>query len=315
MIKHRESSARRVVAVSDPNERVRSRGAPRGLRGGRIAVLTCVGVCVACTTTFAQAGAGARGVSNAHVAAPVAVEERGRPLEAVTRPDDPPIAQDLRLSRFFRRLGGSYRGIAATENLRALLLIAGGTGVAWALDDAMNDSVSNVGRPLRELGDIGTIVGNPLVLGATFGGMLLVGHASDHVGIYSTGQSLLQGLIVTETLVQATKRVVGRERPDQSNAHSFPSGHSADMAMTATIVWHRHGMRAGIPVTILALAVAGSRVEKHVHWMSDIAAGAGIGYLVGRTVLRTNGLFRQRQLAFTPSVGPAGLGIVGAWSF
>jgi hypothetical protein len=32
-----------------------------------------------------------------------------------------------------------------------------------------------------------------------------------------------------------------------------------------------------------------SRIDQDKHWMSDVVAGAALGYIVGRTVVRVNG--------------------------
>jgi membrane-associated phospholipid phosphatase len=39
----------------------------------------------------------------------------------------------------------------------------------------------------------------------------------------------------------------------------------------------------------VASAVAVSRLQRNKHYLSDVMAGATLGYIVGRTVVRVNG--------------------------
>ena len=246
---------------------------------------------------------------------PTTVSTQG-PATTQAPQDDPPVGRDLRPSRFFNRLGRSFYRLGHSDNVWPAVIVAGATGVAALLDDPVDNRVRGEQRVLKELGDFGAGL-NSAVLGGAYTGLLVTGYVTGHTEMYSTSQSLLQGLIVTQTVVQLSKRAVGRERPNFENSRSFPSGHTADMVMTATIAGHRLGKRVGIPVTVLAVVVAASRVEKHAHWVSDVAAGAGIGYIVGRTVLRSNGLFvrrtRSQQVTVTPVVQPRRLAMVLSW--
>jgi len=45
---------------------------------------------------------------------------------------------------------------------------------------------------------------------------------------------MIQSLAISELLVQSLKYATRRERPDESGANSFPSGHAADAFTIAT---------------------------------------------------------------------------------
>ena len=53
------------------------------------------------------------------------------------------------------------------------------------------------------------------------------------------GMDLIQALAVSEFMTQTLKHITNRERPDQSNNTSFPSGHAADTFAFATAL-ERH---------------------------------------------------------------------------
>ena len=74
-----------------------------------------------------------------------------------------------------------------------------------------------------------------------------------------------------------------RERPDGSNAQSFPSGHASITFATATVLELHLGWRYSVLGYTVASYVAGSRLHDNRHWLSDVVFGAAVG-TIGRTV-------------------------------
>ncbi len=83
--------------------------------------------------------------------------------------------------------------------------------------------------------------------------------------------------------VNTLKHTVKVMRPDGSNRHSFPSGHSATAFMTATMLHKEYGMTRSPWYSIggyTAATLTGlSRQMNNKHWLSDVLVGAGIGIL------------------------------------
>lgn len=73
------------------------------------------------------------------------------------------------------------------------------------------------------------------------------------------------------------KRTVKKERPDDSNDQSFPSGHTSASFQGATFIHQRYGIKYAIPAYIGATFVGYSRVYAEKHYTSDVIAGALIG--------------------------------------
>jgi membrane-associated phospholipid phosphatase len=71
------------------------------------------------------------------------------------------------------------------------------------------------------------------------------------------------------------------ERPDKSDNHSFPSGHTAEAFVSAEFFHQEYKGRLHWTATAGAYAVATSvaylRMYHNKHWLSDVVAGAGIG--------------------------------------
>lgn len=99
----------------------------------------------------------------------------------------------------------------------------------------------------------------------------------------------LTSLAVSSAVVNGpAKWVFRRRRPDhtlvpalrqlrrQPRTTSFPSGHSASAAAFATGV-ALQAPAVGVPIAVVAAAVAYSRVHTGVHYPSDVVVGAAIG--------------------------------------
>jgi membrane-associated phospholipid phosphatase len=91
---------------------------------------------------------------------------------------------------------------------------------------------------------------------------------------------------VTEALVEPLKFSVRRERPDGSNRQSFPSGHAAVTFAEATVFERHLGWKRAALAYAVATYVAASRLHDNVHYLSDVAFGAAVGTIAGRTVSR-----------------------------
>jgi len=117
-------------------------------------------------------------------------------------------------------------------------------------------------------------------------GMKLCGVESTHnltdMAILYTLSKILEGGIVG-----ATKRITGRERPDASNNHSFPSGHTSTAFVAAEFL-HQEYKDKSIWISIGGYTVASfvgvARIYNNKHWLSDVVTGAGIGILSTKAV-------------------------------
>src|SRR5207237_7054299 len=90
--------------------------------------------------------------------------------------------------------------------------------------------------------------------------------------------------MVSEVLVQTLKFSTRRERPDASNNQSFPSGHAAVTFAGATVLERHLGWKRSGLAYAVATYVAASRLHDNRHYLSDVAFGAAVGTIAGRTV-------------------------------
>ncbi|GHT52936.1 phospholipid phosphatase [Bacteroidia bacterium] len=115
-----------------------------------------------------------------------------------------------------------------------------------------------------------------LAFGMKLGGMESKHQLPDMCILYALSNALELGVVVT------TKQLTGRKRPDDSNAHSFPSGHTATAFVAAEFLHQEYGDKsAWISVAGYGMAtlIGTSRVFRNKHWLGDVVAGAGVGIL------------------------------------
>jgi len=134
-------------------------------------------------------------------------------------------------------------------------------------------------KPGAVLGQLGTLL-------ATSTGIYVYGRAKDLPKVSHLGMDLIQALAIAELLVQPLKYATQRERPDESDHHSFPSGHAADTFAFATALERHLGWKGAVPAYMFSSYVAISRVPANRHWFSDAVFGSAVGIIAGRTVTR-----------------------------
>lgn len=82
--------------------------------------------------------------------------------------------------------------------------------------------------------------------------------------------------------VNGIKLTADVQRPDGSSYNSFPSGHTATAFMTAAMLSREYGHKSpwvSYGSYGLATATGLMRIVNNRHWISDVMAGAAIGYI------------------------------------
>ncbi len=204
-------------------------------------------------------------------------------IDAAPRLNDTRLpALQLPKRSMFSTIGHDMSGFLSGDTARILATFAVAGAAARPVDRAgVEDANEHLSGGFEAVGN--TAGSLYLQLGgatATY----LVGRASGHSEIAALGTELFRAQILSQLVVQGAKFAVRRQRPDASNAMSFPSGHTASAFATATVLQDRFGWKAGIPAYAFAGMVAASRMGSQKHYLSDVLVGAGIGIAAGRTV-------------------------------
>ena len=122
----------------------------------------------------------------------------------------------------------------------------------------------------------------------------------DSKGLLQLGESLVSSVAVSYAL----KYTVKKERPDGSDAHSFPSNHTGFSFAGATFLQKRYGWKWGLPAFLVSGYVAWGRVYAKRHDVWDVLAGAAIG--VGSGLLFTTPFAKEHGLVISPVITPSG---------
>jgi len=118
----------------------------------------------------------------------------------------------------------------------------------------------------------------PIVLG----GLLAMAIFGGPRGVETARYAILV-LIPTNVVVEVTKRITHRTRPDGESKGSnaaFPSSHAANSFALAWVLWRRWP-RAGPFLFSCAALVAYSRMYLNRHFFSDVLVGAMVGLVCG----------------------------------
>ena len=237
---------------------------------------------------------------------------RGFPLSAQAPPIEPPEEQPLPrpeegappVKGFPKDLVRNFGAVFAKDNIVPLLVGAAATGAVIPADDPIT-GFSRDGSRWRGFDDLGKQLGKSQLLGPAIGVSFLVSRATDNRDFQRFTYSLAQGFIVTNALTGGLKVIAGRERPDRSSHTSFPSGHTSNSFMWATVFSRHYGWKAGVPAYALASYVGTSRLKSRKHYLTDVVAGAVLGYIVGRTVTR-DAAQEHRRVRWGVAVPPGG---------
>ena len=124
---------------------------------------------------------------------------------------------------------------------------------------------------------------------------------------------LATSTILTVGSVFALKSVTNVERPDGSSNNSFPSGHTAIAFAGAEFLYQEYKDKSiwyGVAGYAVAAGTGIFRMYNNRHWLTDVAAGAGIGILSTKIAYWMNPyitrkLFHGEQNKSTSFIAPS----------
>jgi len=202
-------------------------------------------------------------------------------------------------------------------------LVLAADGVAFAADGDVADAVQrNRTHVSGEFSSVVTPFGARRALDIS-AATLLAELLAHNTGMRDTGRDAVEASILAAGIITpALKRAVGRSRPIAgqgayafdpfSGNASFPSGHATNaFAVASVFAAHSKGWVVPTIAYTLATGVAASRMNDHVHYTSDVIAGAAIGTAVGRSIVarhRRGAAPRDAASAVTWMIVPAGGG-------
>jgi membrane-associated phospholipid phosphatase len=172
--------------------------------------------------------------------------------------------------------------------MRNLSIASAGTAatlLAFEYENSSYDARQLEHAPGERLSDAGNMYGNGAFLAAGTVALWTFGHVAHDGLATATSHDIARGLVISTAITWTVKSLVPRDRPNGA-PYSFPSGHTAGAFTVAPILAHRYGWKVGVPAYALAFVTGMGRIEDHKHYLSDVVAGATLGYIVGDAVVR-----------------------------
>lgn len=130
----------------------------------------------------------------------------------------------------------------------------------------------------------------------------------------------LQSLLMTKVVVGAGKFLMARKRPyhqdgpfDMQLAElgytSFPSGHTATAfaLVTPWVIYYPNVFTYSMMAIPVGTAIA--RVAKGQHWLSDVTAGAAIGFSMSYYLAKKHLSIQSDKVQIMPAAGPKSLSL------
>ena len=232
------------------------------------------------------------------------------PTATTTTDEAPARKPDLSIGKLLKDTVGDFRRLPSKESLTILMI--GGTFAATSRPHDQNLTLRIAGtsvhhgvyEPGRVMGGAQFQFGAAI---ATYG----FGRISGKTRAAEVGAHLLRAQIVSQVVTHAVKYSVQRMRPDGSTRNSFPSGHTSVSFASATVLQQEFGWKVGIPAYAVASYIGLSRVGNKRHYVSDVAFGAAIGLVAGRTVGISIG---DKRFVMSPVGTRGGGGVSFVWT-
>ena len=137
--------------------------------------------------------------------------------------------------------------------------------------------------------------GQPDVVFGVAGGILAAGVVSGRPDLRRRGGRVLGSVVVAGLTTAAIKVIAGRVRPDATSdqylfrpftqSDAFPSGHATmAFALATSLAEEIHRPWATALLYASATGTAWSRLNDHLHWLSDVLAGATVGITAAKVI-------------------------------
>lgn len=180
--------------------------------------------------------------------------------------------------------------IPASGILTTLLLVDDDFSKALTNNHHPSTTQTDISKAFAQIGGYAPILGLP-------GGLLLTGAIAKNDRLRETGVLQYEALGNAAILGTVSQLIAGRNKPNNAKkgrgeffegGTSFPSGHSIASWALASVASRQYPDKKWVPVVgyTLASLVSVSRVLQGTHYPSDMFAGAVLGYLIGKYVVK-----------------------------
>lgn len=204
--------------------------------------------------------------------------------------------------------------------------MVGGLAVLSLVDEPVNNGMIRArSNASNEVAGFFRHFGSPEVYGTVALGLVTAGLASRDSGLRDAGLRVAGSILTAGVMVGGAKLAFGRPRPADrlddaddfapfSGQSSFPSGHTTmAFALATSLSDEIDRPLATVGLYTLAAGTGWSRMNDHKHWLSDVVAGAALGYVSAKFATGRLAVFGIRAPAVLPRKGGVALEWQGTW--
>jgi hypothetical protein len=215
----------------------------------------------------------------------------------------------LPFKNLFSATFNDLKRLPSAGNAGILAIGAGAALMSHPADRSVTKKFST-SNGLEETLEAGAVVGGfPLQIGGAFATYGL-GRAFKNDCMAAVGGELVQAQFVRAG-ADLRHQGVGAAVTSRGRRVLVPLGHTTAAFASATVLQRHFGWKVGLPAYGAATYVAAQRVQGKRHYLSDVAFGAALGVVAGRTVTMPGG----HKMSFGPigtEFGPAaGFTLIG----
>ena len=134
-------------------------------------------------------------------------------------------------------------------------------------------------------GDLGNWLGHPGLHFGLAGAWYLESVATQDDQGHDRSKVLIEALAINDLSTGLLQVSVNQKDP-RGNYYAWPSGHTSSSFCVASVLHEYYGWQVGIPAYILSAGIAATRVGERQHNISDTIFGAGLGIVIGHSVVR-----------------------------
>lgn len=212
------------------------------------------------------------------------------------------ITEDLMADELLQRLREDILESSQVDRMEASFLFFSIMGLSLVDDEVRDFVTQNRSETLTHISRLAKPYGGKYLPLGICGLSFMYGKLRGDKWAKETALLGVKGCLISSIITGGLQILIGRRRPYEgkgpysfigphlrrgAGGKSFPSGHATVAFALSAVVAERVENRAlDFLLYGIASATALSRVYDDAHWISDVAAGAMVGVLVGKAIVK-----------------------------
>jgi len=134
-------------------------------------------------------------------------------------------------------------------------------------------------------GDFGEVLGHPGLHFGLAGAWYAVSVANRDEKNRELSKVLIEALAINDITTGVLQASVNQHDP-RGDKYGWPSGHASSSFCVAAVLHEYYGWQVGVPAYVVSGCIAATRVGERKHNISDVIFGAGLGLVIGHSVVK-----------------------------